>query len=154
MRVVVFIFVLFLGLLRAEEGVVRAVFDLTTADAALFESRVIKGVSFHKAHYESKFQELEIVVVIHGCAYKFFVKDVAQTAIKVSAKERAVLQELRHRIASLVKTYNVKLQMCGVGMKKYKIEKENIDVFVEVVPSAMVGLIDAQQSGHAYTPVF
>lgn len=154
MKKIFLILALFLGILRAEDGVMRAVFDLTTADATLFESRFIKGVAFHKAHYESKFKELEIVVVIHGGAYKFFVKEIGKTAIKIDAKEAAVLGDLKQRIESLVKTYNVKLQMCGMGMKKYEIKEDNIYEFVEVVPSAMVGLIDAQNSGHAYIPIF
>lgn len=154
MKKIFLILALFVGMLRAEEGIVRAVFDLTTADAKTFESRLLKGVAFHKAHYEGKFKELEIVVVIHGGAYKFFVKEIGKTAIKIDAKEAAVLHELKQRIESLVKTYNVKLQMCGIGMKKYEIKEENIYEFVEVVPSAMVGLIDAQSSGHSYIPIF
>lgn len=154
MKKIFLILALFVGMLRAEDNVVRAVFDLTTADATLFESRFIKGVAFHKAYYESKFKELEIVVVIHGGAYKFFVKEIGKTAIKIDAKEAALLHDLKQRIESLVKTYNVKLQMCGVGMKKHKIKEDNIYEFVEVVPSAMVGLIDAQNSRYAYISIF
>lgn len=154
MKGIFLILALFLGMLRAENDVVRAVFDLTTADVTLFENRFIKGVAFHKTHYENKFKELELIVVIHGGAYKFFVKDLSKTAIKVDAKELAILNSLKQRIESLVKTYNVKLQMCGLGMKKHEIKEDNIYEFIEVVPSAMVGLINAQNSGHAYIPIF
>lgn len=150
---VIVVFIVFLSIVRADTDLKKAVFDLTTSDLTTFESRVIKGVAFNKAHYESKFQELDIIVVIHGGAYKFFVKDLTKTKYKNDKKIFSASKEIEQRLTSLIKTYNVKFQVCGVGLKKNEIDEENIYNFVEVIPSAMVGLIDAQSSGYAYIPV-
>lgn len=145
---------LFLGLLRAEGDVQKAVFDLTASDIVTFESRMIKGVAFNASHYQSIFKELDIIVVIHGGAYKFFVKDISKTKYKEDNKLKAKSKDIRQRLASLVKTYNIKFLMCGEGMKKNGIAKDNVLEFVEIVPSAMVGLIDAQNDGYAFIPVY
>ncbi|MCK9473253.1 DsrE family protein [Sulfurimonas sp.] len=150
---VIAVFIIFLSLLRADGDLKKAVFDLTTSDFTTFENRVIKAVAFNKTHYESKFQELDIIVIVHGGAYKFFVKDLTKTKYKDDKKVLSTAKDIEQRLISLIKTYNVKFQVCGAGLKKNKVEEENIYSFVEVIPSAMVGLIDAQSSGYAYIPI-
>lgn len=153
MKKFVLVLVLFLGLLKADSDVKKAVFDLTTSDLTTIEKRLIKGVAFNNAHYQTAFKELDIVVIIHGGAYKFFVKDISKTKCKEDKKLQAKAKEIHERLASLVKMYSVKFLMCGVGMKARNIAKENVLEFVEVIPSAMVGLIDAQNDGYAFVPI-
>lgn len=153
MKKFIVILIVFLGLVRADGDMKKAVFDLTTSDLTTFESKVIKATSFIKAHYASKSEELDILVVIHGGAYKFFVKDLQKTKYKDDKEVAKVSKELREKIESLIKTYNVKFQICGVGMKKNKLTKDDIYDFVEVVTSATIGLIDAQSKGYVYLPI-
>ncbi|TKI71067.1 hypothetical protein FCU45_01410 [Sulfurimonas crateris] len=153
MKKLLLVLVLFLGLLKADGDVKKAVFDLTTSDLRTFENRMIKAVAFNNSHYQTTFKELDIIVIVHGGAYKFFVKDISKTKCKEDKKLQAKAKEIHERLASLVKTYSVKFLMCGVGMKAKNIEKENVLEFVEVIPSAMVGLIDAQNDGYAFIPI-
>lgn len=152
MKKLFLVLVLFLGLLKADGDVKKAVFDLTTSDLTTFE-RMIKAVAFSNSHYQTTFKELDIIVIVHGGAYKFFVQDISKTKCKEDKKLQAKAKEIHERLASLVKTYSVKFLMCGVGMKARNIAKENVLEFVEVVPSAMVGLIDAQNDGYAFVPI-
>lgn len=131
----------------------KVVYDLTTGDIADFKQKILSGIANTKTYYENKFDELEVAVVIHGGAYQFFLKDVVKTEYK---NNKALLKEhsdLQKRIASLSSTYDVKFYMCGVGMKKHKLDKKNVYDFVEVIHNSTVGLIDQQNQGFAYVPV-
>lgn len=145
--------VIFFGILKADVEVKKAVFDLTTSSIATLEGRMIKGTVFTKKHYKSLSKELDAIVIIHGGAYKFFLKDLSVTKYKTEKELQNREEEIHEKLASLVKDHNVKFLMCGVGMKKNGIEKENLLEFVEVIPSAMTGLIDAQNDGYAFVPI-
>ncbi|HEO98987.1 MAG TPA: hypothetical protein ENO02_06790 [Epsilonproteobacteria bacterium] len=147
------ILVIFVEFLSAEGVVKKALFALTTSDVSTLENRLIKGVAFNAAHYQSVNAKLDMIVVIHGGAYKFFVKDISKTKCKADPAFQAKAKEIQEKLASLSKTYNITFYMCGVGMKAREIEKENILEFVKVAPSAMVALIDAQNDGYALVPI-
>lgn len=150
----IFILILALiGLLNGEEGVKKVVYDLTTGDVKTFEKKILSAIAFEKAHYESKFEELEVAVIIHGDAYKFFIDDLALSPFKDDKKLVDAKPDLSKRISSMFETYNVEFLMCGVGMKKFKIEKSTLYKFVKVVPNSTIGLIDKQNEGFAYIPV-
>ena len=52
---------------------------------AKFEKNILKGIVANKNYYEGKLRELE-VVVIHGGAYRFFVKKIENTIFKTDVK--------------------------------------------------------------------
>ena len=79
---IIIVLLLSIGLLQAEEASAKVVYDLTTKDLASFELRVLKGIVANKAHYEGSLRELDVVVVIHGGAYRFFTKDPANSKFK------------------------------------------------------------------------
>jgi intracellular sulfur oxidation DsrE/DsrF family protein len=144
---------MFLGMLQADANTAKVVFDLTTSDLQTFERKVLKGIAAHKAHYEGSLKELEVAVIIHGGAYKFFVQDTKHPLLN---KEKGILEThdtLSKRIASMADTYDVKFLMCKSGMKAKKLEKEDVYNFVQTVPNAAIGLIDKQNEGFAYIPI-
>ncbi len=152
MRVFV-ILLMFLSMLKADENTVKVVFDLTTSNLQAFERKVLSGIAVHKAHYEGKLQELEVAVVIHGGAYKFFVKNTKHPLLQ---KEKELLKAhdtLSKRIATMADTYDVTFLICHSGMKKKKLDKKDIYDFVEIVPTSTIGLIDKQSEGFTYIPI-
>lgn len=153
MKKLLLVLLLFLGALKAEGDIKKALFDLTTSDLTTIEKRLINGIAFSNKHYKSVGGGVDIRVVIHGASYKFFVKDVSKTKCKEDKKLQAKAQEIHKKLASLADTYDIKFLMCGVGMKARDIKKDNILDFVEVIPSAMIGLIDAQNEGYAFVPI-
>lgn len=152
MRVVVLL-LMFLSMLRADENVVKVVFDLTTGDLKNFERQVLSGIAVHKTHYEGTLKELEVAVVIHGNAYKFFVKDAKHPHLDKEKALREVHAALSKRIASMADTYDVKFFICRSGMRAKKLEEEDIYDFVEIIPTSTIGLIDKQNEGFAYIPI-
>ncbi len=142
-----------LGLLRADEEVAKVVFDLTTSDITSFEKKVLKGIVAHKTHYESQLKELEVVVVIHGGAYKFFVKDPKNSPFKEDKKLLEGHSDLQKRISSMADTYEVTFLMCKAGMNRLKIDENDVYSYVTMVPNAAIGLIDKQNEGFAYIPI-
>lgn len=149
----IILFLALFGLLSAQEGVKKVVFDLTTGNLKTFEQKVISGIANQKAYYEGKLEELQVAVVIHGDAYKFFVNDLAVSPFKNDNELVTAKADLSKRIASMSDTYEVEFLMCAVGMKSYKINKDNLYKFVKLVATSTVGLIDKQQEGYAYIPI-
>jgi len=131
----------------------KVVIDLTTGDLHTFESKILKGIVAHKTYFESRLKELDVAVIIHGNAYKFFVKDPLHSPFKTDKALVAASAELKKRIASLAETYDVAFLMCRSGMEKKRLTPESVYGFVSLVPNAGIGLIEKQNEGYAYLPV-
>jgi len=140
-------------ILLAQDKTAQVVYDLTTNNMEVFERKILKAIVANKAHYEASLTELDVVVVIHGDAYKFFLKN----PLKSIYKEDKVLIEkyknLAKRVSSMVDNYDVEFLMCGAGMKKRELKKSDIYKFVTIIPNSTIGLIDKQNEGYAYIPV-
>ncbi|AKF25452.1 hypothetical protein YH65_08750 [Sulfurovum lithotrophicum] len=153
MKKILIILLLACAILHAEEETAQVVYDLTTGNLKTFERKLLKGVVANKAHYEGKLKELNVVVVIHGGAYKFFTKDPIHSIFK---RDNALMENhktLAKRIKSMVKNYDVEFLMCGAGMSKNKLQAKDIYSFVKIIPNSTIGLIDKQNEGYAYIPI-
>ncbi len=142
-------------MLSAEErpNVHKVVFDLTTDSVATLEKRIISGIITHYDHHQSRLESLESVVVIHGGAYRFFIKSIKDTPYADDVKLKMVKKRLAKRLASLHEHYGVVFRVCSIGMKKKKIPLSNFYSFVEPVFSSLTELIERQNAGYAYIPV-
>ncbi len=150
---IVMIFLLMLSFAQANEETARVVYDLTTSDMAKFEKNILKGIVANKNHYEGHLKELEAVVVIHGGAYRFFVKKIEDTIFKDDVKLSKEYTEFKKRIAILSDTYEVEFLMCKAALPRHKLEAKDIVDFVKIIPNSTMGLIDKQNEGFAYIPV-
>ena len=153
MKKILFIFLIQMSIIYAQESTVKVVYDLTSKDLATFELKILKSIVANKTYYESKLKELEVAVVIHGGAYKFFLKDPVHSKFKEDIKLLTSHKELAKRIKYMAESYEVKFLICGVGMEKHALVKSDVYDFVEVIKNASVGLIDKQSVGYAYIPV-
>ena len=140
--------------LQSDEDVVKkVVYNLTTGDLKQLEQRLIGGVISHSTYYQSKLEELDVRVIIHGDSYKFFMKDLNNTAYVYQPKLVAIKDDLEKRLGSLSKHYNVKFFVCEVGVKNRKLNPKAFYPFVSMVHNAGIGLIDAQNEGYAYLAI-
>jgi uncharacterized protein len=140
-------------LLNAQEGLKKVVFDLTIGDQKEFEQKVLSGIVKNIDYYQSNMQELDVAVVIHGNAYKFFIKNLATSPYKKERELLSTQESFEKRLRSLASNYNVKFYICQSGMNHLKIQKENIYDFVTPVATATTGLIDRQSEGYVYVPI-
>jgi len=150
------LFLLFLlaGSLLANENIKKSVvFDLTTGDLETFKVHILRAIPKLKSYYESKMQELKVVVVIHGSAYKFFVKDLAHSPYLNDGVLVKANDNLKKRISAANELYEIEFIMCEVGMEHQRLHKKEIYPFVKFVPSPSIPLIDMQHEGFAYIPV-
>jgi intracellular sulfur oxidation DsrE/DsrF family protein len=143
----------FVGLLSANDESAKLVIDLTTASLAKFDRNVLQSIAYNKTHYSNSLKELEVAVVIHGEAYRFFVKDLKSTSFKNDVKLAKVYTDLKKRVAAMSDTYEVEFLMCGAALKRHKLQKSDIVEFVIILPNSTIGLIDKQNEGFAYLPV-
>lgn len=138
--------------LYAEETI-KVVYDLTTGDTERFKLRMLSGVAKNMAHYEQAFKEMKVAVIIHGGAYRFFLKDPAASKYRDDPLLLEQADAIQKRIKGLHEHYDVEFYMCDVGRIKHKIEKKEILDFVQYVPNAAIGLIDKQQEGYAFLSI-
>ena len=153
MKKMIMILLIATGLLHAEEASAKVVYDLTTKDIATFEKKILSAIAANKSHYEKSLRELEVTVVIHGGAYRFFAADPVHSVYKDDTALLKTYKDLGKRIKTMADSYEVEFLMCGVGMRKHKLEAKDIYTFVKVVPNSTIGLIDRQNEGYAYIPV-
>ena len=142
-----------LSLLNAEVPSAKVVYDLTTKNLATFERKILKAIVANKAYYEASLKELDVTVVIHGGAYRFFTIDPKESIFK---EDKALIENyksLAKRIKSMVENYDVEFLMCGAGMPKNKLDTKDIYGFVKIIPNSTIGLIDKQNAGYAYIPI-
>jgi len=152
-KIVLYVLMVVSVMLQADEGVNKVVYDLTTSNVANFEKKILKGIVANKNYYENKLGELEVAVVIHGGAYRFFVQNLDNTIYKNDKVLQKEYASLKKRIKTMSDTYDVKFFICAVGMKKNKLDKAQIVEFVQIIPNSTIGLIDKQNEGFAYIPV-
>lgn len=153
MKKILLIVSLLFSLVQAEDESAKVVYDLTTKNLAKFERNILKGIVFNKTLYANQLKELDVAVVIHGGAYRFFVQDLDSTIFKNDDKLQKVYKELKKRIASMADTYDVEFLMCGAAMQRNKLTKKDIVPYVTIIPNSTIGLINKQNEGYAYIPV-
>lgn len=117
MKFLIILFLLSLSLI-AEDNTKKVVFDLTSGSIESFEKKVLSGIAFHKVYYESKLEDLEVSVVIHGDAYKFFLKDLSKSKYKNESELNKKYKSIAKRIKSLSSMYDVEFLICASGVKK------------------------------------
>jgi len=146
-------FTLLFTLSHANEDILKVVYDVTTPQQKIFEKNIFKGIVANKAYYAGKFKELEVAVVVHGEAYKFFLKDLHNTEYAKDKKLLASYKNFKKRVHSLADNYDVTFYICKVGLKRHHIQENNVLDFVHIIANSTIGLIDKQNDGYAYMPV-
>jgi len=143
----------FLSLLHADDESAKLVVDLTTGSVENFDRNILQSIAYNKTHYANSLKELEVAVVIHGKAYRFFVKDIEKTVFKEDRELLKVYPDLKKRIATMSDTYEVEFLMCRAALKRYNLQEKDIVDFVKIIPNSTIGLIDKQNEGFAYLPI-
>lgn len=152
MKTLLLLLLLFINFLNASDEP-KMLIDLTTTSVVKFQKGILKGIEVHKTHYSNNLQELEVAVVIHGNAYKFFVKDINNPILKDEKELVKVFADFKKRIATMSNTYDVEFLMCRAGMKRNGLQDKDIVEFVKIIPTSTIGLIDKQNAGFAYIPI-
>ena len=149
----ILLLLLTLSTLMFAETSAKVVYDLTSKNIKAFEKKILKAIVANKAYYESKLKELDVTIVIHGGAYRYFTVDPSKTEYKTDKALLADYANLQKRVKSMADTYNVEFLMCGAGMPKHGLKAKDIVSYVKIIPNSTIGLIDRQNEGYAYIPV-
>jgi len=152
MKKLLLIFIM-ISSLFAEDITPKLVIDLTTSSIKDFDKKVLQNIAYNKTYYENSLKELEVAVVIHGGAYRFFVNDIDKTVFKEEKELVKVYSDLKKRIATMADTYEVEFLMCRAALSRYKLTEKDIVDFVKIIPNSTIGLIDKQNEGFAYISV-
>ncbi|MFN3977164.1 MAG: DsrE family protein [Sulfurihydrogenibium azorense] len=146
------IILLFVGFSFAQDNP-KAVINLTTGDLNRFKMYLLSGVANSAEYYKNNLKDLKVVVIIHGDAYKFFIKDLQNSPYKDDKTLIEAQKELQAKLEYLHKNYGARFQMCEQGMKGKKIDPKTLYPFVELIENAFIGLVNWQNEGYAYIPL-
>lgn len=152
-RVFAVLLLLILSSLSLADDNPKAVVNLTTGDLKRFEIYLLGAIVNSAEYYKNSLKELKVAVVIHGDAYRFFLKDLKDSPHKDDTKLIEKQKDIEARLINLVKNYNVKFVMCKEGMMGRKINPKNVYSFVEFVENGFIALVDFQNNGYAYIPL-
>ncbi len=141
---------LFLFHLSLSQEVEKVVVDFRSGDINRFENYILKGLAQNIQHYRDELKDLKVVVVVHGNGYRFFIKDLEKSPYREDKVLRKKQKELKERLENLVRFYNVRFEICSLGLKSKGISEDNIYPFVKPVFSALKGIVHWQNEGYAY----
>lgn len=147
----VLVFSVCLGVSYAQNA--KVVYDLTSGDSAKIEKHLINSIRALGKHYKKEKIELEVIVVISGDSYKYFVNDLEKSPYALDEDVIEVQKKFKTRLQNLNDTYNVTFNMCSSGMRAWKIDKNTLYHYVHADVMKSVYLIEAQNNGYAYMPI-
>ena len=131
----------------------KAVIDLRSADPEKIEVRLLGDLKYLSDYYAEQGHDFKAVVVISGKSYKYFIEDLANSPYKDEKELVAIQNKFRPLIQELNDDYDVRFEMCEVGMKSRNIKAETLYPFLTSDKSQPVLLIDYQSAGYAYLPM-
>ncbi len=127
--------------------------DLKTGDMESFNNQLLVGVPGTIDYFTAQGDKVEVAVVIHGEAYKFFVENLDNTQYGMDKALAERQDAIRKRLVEIEKKYHIRMEICMNGMHRKGILSEDLYPFVTPIKSAMVGLVKWQNAGYAYVPV-
>lgn len=152
MRILVILFLCMVSFSFAETK--KIMIDLKTGDLESFDKAFLNGVPGTIEHFATQGESVEVAVVIHGDAYKFFVQNLNNTSYGLDESLAKHQESIQQRLEQMVKKYRIHLEVCMSGMHKKGILSEDLYSFVTPIKSAMVGLVKWQNEGYAYVPLY
>ncbi len=153
MKKVFLILTIFISMAFANEDELKMVVDLTSGDLKRVENYLFKAIPMHKSHYEEQYKSLKVTVVIHGDSYKFFIKDLNKSPYFKDLELKKVQKEFYERLKNLAEFYEVKFEICSIGLRNKNIATDNLYDFAKPIFSATSGLLEWQNLGYAYIPL-
>jgi len=127
--------------------------DLKTGDMESFNNQLLVGVPGTIDYFSAQGDKVEVAVVVHGEAYKFFVENLDNTQYGMDKVLVEHQEAIRKRLVEIEKKYHIRMEICMNGMHRKGILSEDLYPFVTPIKSAMVGLVKWQNAGYAYVPV-
>lgn len=131
----------------------KVVYDLTSGDVLTIKHKLLGSVRAVANHYARKKEKVDIMVVISGDAYKFFIDDLESSPYANDEEVEDMQMHFKPRLEMLHELYGVIFNMCRSGVISKKIEKKTLYPYVNVEMMKSVYLIDAQNDGYAYMPI-
>lgn len=151
MRILIVLFLCMVSFSFAETK--KIMIDLKTGDFESFDKAFLSGLPGTIEYFATQGDSVEVAVVIHGDAYKFFVQKLSNTSYGLDESLAKHQESIQQRLEEMVKKYRIRMEVCMSGMHKRGILSEDLYPFVTPIKSAMVGLVKWQNEGYAYVPL-
>lgn len=148
MRILIVLFLCMVSLSFAETK--KIMIDLKTGDFESFDKAFLNGLPGTIDYFSSQGKTVDVAVVIHGDAYKFFVQNLNNTSYGMDESLVKHQELIQQRLEEMLKKYRIHLEVCMSGMHKRGILSQDLYPFVTPIKSAMVGLVKWQNEAYAY----
>jgi len=127
----------------------RAVWDFTTGDPRRFFDRVqlmLLALRRFREHGVTP----QFVVLLHGPATKFAVRDLAGT--KFAGDDAEMLPEIHAALGEFT-TQGGRIEVCEIAMQRSQVGRDRLLPFAEVEENVFLNSIALQNRGYAYVLV-
>lgn len=151
MRILILLFLCMVSLSFAETK--KIMIDLKTGDFESFDKAFLSGLPGTIDYFSFQGDTVDVAVVIHGDAYKFFVQNLNNTSYGMDESLVKHQELIQQRLEEMLKKYRIHLEVCMSGMHKRGILSQDLYPFVTPIKSAMIGLVKWQNEGYAYVPL-
>ncbi len=131
----------------------KVVYDLTSGDVLTIKHKLLGSVRAVANHYAGKKEKIDIMVVISGDAYKFFIDDLESSPYANDEEVEDMQMHFKPRLEMLHELYGVTFNMCSSGLISKKIDRKTLYPYVNSEMMKSVYLINAQNDGYAYMPI-
>ncbi|MGB0086211.1 MAG: DsrE family protein [Rhodomicrobiaceae bacterium] len=132
-----------------KEGTVACLYHCDYNDAARF-NQTLNNISNHYSVYSGNPFDIQLVLVAHSGAVRFFLKDQENTPWK----DQPVPEDVFTRMESLSKN-GLRAYLCDITFTRLKLDRGKIRQadFVDMVPSGVATVAALQAKGFAYLKV-
>lgn len=113
----------------------------------------IKSINALSQYYEEEKIEFQVIVVISGDAYKYFVDNLKKSPYADDKNVSLAQDKFKTPLFELHNKTGVTFNMCSAGMKARNIKKDTLYQYVHADVMKSVYLIEAQNNGYAYMPI-
>jgi uncharacterized protein len=144
---------LMMGISALHAQTAKVVYDLTSGDNAKIEKHLIKSMNALFDYYEKEKIEFQVIVVISGDAYKYFVDNLKESPYADDKDILLAQNKFKMPLFELADKKHITFNMCSAGMKARKIKKDTLYQYVHADVMKSVYLIKAQNDGYAYMPI-
>lgn len=141
MKKVILTILVFFTSLSADVNTQKAVFDCASGDMKFVNSRMWL-IEQSAKEFTKKDTPYDFVLTIHSKCTKIVNKNTKDKAVK----------NIQKRLAKLSKQFSVKVEPCGIAVKRFKYKKSDLPEYMDVVDNSITRVIELQNSGYAFIP--
>ena len=137
----------------AQEGPAKVVYHADFKDPRRFSS-MLTSIYNMVSTYQNQLREHDVRIVFNSYGIRFLTDDKLEgTPFEVDEALQERRADLKGRLLSLKKSYDVELELCDITRQQIGLSRDKVYEGVESVESGVVQVAELQSKGFAYIKI-